>query len=476
MSEKKVSLSDAINIAFEYFTKGQFSEAETICRQVLAVDRNQPDVWNLLGASLFSKGACAEAIESVEVAISLNKDDEQYHYSLGYFLYRCQRLAEARESLERSIQIAPDFHSANLALGCLFVDLKDIKSACKFLRRAVSLNATDVDSLFNLGVLLIRHGNLDEGIRYLGKVLAIDVRHPGARLALARQYLGSAPMESAEMLAINWDDSELNIGQQGDRFIYQAIHSWCQGETKACEGFLDKAGSMLMVDRGYVNGYNNKTYHRYISELINFRKESPGYYLEQDNSLYFVGDSHCLSAAGLNIRWKDGIAHGQARLIMGCKAWHLSMSDENGYKNQFEMVLKSIPEKSTVVITVGEIDCRPNEGIFPLCNGNCEDMLKIVRKTLDGFVSFVETIAVDNKVELVYYGVPCKNEVFPSQQKRSAHMEMLVAYNSYLGSLAESNGRTFIDVFSLSQNSDNVFVDSTHLRPDFLASMFYSLN
>ena len=56
--------------------------------------------------------------------------------------------------------------------------------------------------------------------------------------------------------------------------------------------------------------------------------------------------------------------HLTARLIKGCKQWHLGNAFRNKFKNQFESIFCSLPKYSYVLLAIGENDCRLDSGII----------------------------------------------------------------------------------------------------------------
>ena len=54
----------------------------------------------------------------------------------------------------------------------------------------------------------------------------------------------------------------------------------------------------------------------------------------------------------------------EAFLIKGCKQWDLAKDGSNQFKNKLYSVFKKIPNKSDVILSIGEIDCRLDSGII----------------------------------------------------------------------------------------------------------------
>jgi hypothetical protein len=50
--------------------------------------------------------------------------------------------------------------------------------------------------------------------------------------------------------------------------------------------------------------------------------------------------------------------------IVGCKQWHLGNSFENEYKYKFRKIINSITSSHNILLAIGEIDFRVDDGIL----------------------------------------------------------------------------------------------------------------
>ena len=84
-------------------------------------------------------------------------------------------------------------------------------------------------------------------------------------------------------------------------------------------------------------------------------------------TIFHVGDSHCLSYANKAIKFQ-GLHHKVIpRITFGGKAYHLSREKEDIFKAITKANLDSLPDMSKVFVSFGEIDCRPNEELSFRC-------------------------------------------------------------------------------------------------------------
>jgi len=189
--------------------------------------------------------------------------------------------------------------------------------------------------------------------------------------------------------------------------------------------------------------------------------------------LYFVGDSHCLTAA-----WHTLTVHEQPRLLVpklvtGLKCWHLREDSDFFPKTNFENVVKSIPDRSQCVFLFGEIDCREGiiraveHGNYPDLTAGCTAVVDIYIQVLlrlvdeRHFTIFVQPVApVLNETRTF---VTEFNKVLREQVLRHDELHWL---EGVFSGLVKPDG-----------NFDTEFeLDGTHLNPSYLRLVEAALN
>ena len=87
-------------MAGQLYTRGQYAQAERVCRQIIAARPGNADAHNILGVSLAALGKSDEAIAELKRAIKINAEAPSYHANLGEILRQAGELDEAAEALE----------------------------------------------------------------------------------------------------------------------------------------------------------------------------------------------------------------------------------------------------------------------------------------------------------------------------------------------------------------------------------------
>ena len=211
----------ALEAGMRHHKSGNLRQAESLYRQVLAVQPGNPDALYLFGMLALDAGRPADAATQIAKAIKRRRKVPHYHVALGD-AYRAQgkpreaaacyrkalaldpkstaahfnlatvrhaenKLADAIVHYRRAIAIAPDLAEAHNNLGVALTDEGRRKEAGEHFRRAVALRPDYADAYLNLGQALRTEGHLDEAIAAYEKALELD-----PRLVEAHNNLGNA--------------------------------------------------------------------------------------------------------------------------------------------------------------------------------------------------------------------------------------------------------------------------------------------
>ena len=161
---------------------------------------------------------------------------------------------------------------------------------------------------------------------------------------------------------------------------------------------------------------------------------------------------------------------------MGCKAFHLASFEENKYKASVRKVLNEISPTIPVILCVGEIDCRLDEGILvAFKKGRISDLENSIELLVNNYVSFVQSLARPRGLSISFQGVPIPSIIQDSEKREDALllMKIVKSFNYALKKRCEAEDVFFIDVGSLTMgengfNNKKWNIDSHHLIPSYL--------
>jgi tetratricopeptide (TPR) repeat protein len=233
-----LTLHQALTRAHAHWTAGQASQAEQLCRQVLAAVPGQPGALHLLGLMAHAhgkldlaithlqaacdaqqapaaywanlaemcrqKGALARAEAAGRQAVALDAKLVAGWNNLGIALQETGKFAESRDCLERVVELQPASAEACNNLANTYRRLGRFDLAETYYHRALTLNPNYAQAHSNLAFLLSTQGRFDEAAAAARLAIDLDPRLVDAYLNLAdiemARHRGDASLRALDML------------------------------------------------------------------------------------------------------------------------------------------------------------------------------------------------------------------------------------------------------------------------------------
>jgi hypothetical protein len=219
---------------------------------------------------------------------------------------------------------------------------------------------------------------------------------------------------------------------------------------------------------------NDVIYHNLIDRLISWHRMK-GYLSYEDfaQRLHVIGESHSMSSNRLYIESLKGGSKCKVHWIAGCKQWHLGNPSRNQYKEQFERVLLSLPYASTILLSIGEIDCRLDDGILKhIKNHPSINQSALIKSTIENYLMYVYNTTYIQSHHVVIQGVPCPN-IDPTKTEKnelSIIIDLVKIFNHELSVKSKNIGFEFLDLHKLTDRGDGYSngiwnIDEYHLSP-----------
>ncbi len=186
-------ISGAIREALEQHRDGRLSQAETIYREILQIEPNNPDALHLLGLVAHQIGRHDVAVELINSAINVNSANSFYHLNLAAALEAQDNLAAAAECLRNAILLNPDFAEAHNNLGNVLRSLGHLDDAVTSCRRALQIKPDYAEAYCNLGAALKNLGQFENAL--LSYQSALEIK---ADFAVAYLNLGAVLQEMGQ--------------------------------------------------------------------------------------------------------------------------------------------------------------------------------------------------------------------------------------------------------------------------------------
>ena len=327
----------------EHYQNRRFSDAEKLALFITEQFPKHQLAWKVVGAIFGQTGRKIEAIDFQQKAIALNPQDYETHNNLGITLQELGRLEEAVGSFKNAITLNPDYSNTYYNLGITLHKLGKFEDASSNYTQAIKLKPDYAEAHSNLGITLHRLGKLEDAVASYRKAIRLKPDYAEAilNLSITQSYMDDLEAEIVSLqnvLQMNSDDYGLRL------VVNLAICNFLDGDFKESEKHLLVATKIQ--EQTSSKSKNERIYWRYLSNILKWHKNN---YLGVKNrknyhNLYVIGESHSLSSHHLCIQNSGVNFFCSAKLIMGCKQWHLCNAFRNQYKHHLETIIFALPK------------------------------------------------------------------------------------------------------------------------------------
>jgi tetratricopeptide (TPR) repeat protein len=168
------SVSEAMASAIAHHQAGRLEQAEAIYREVLTIDPDCVDAWNLLGVMASQTGRFDHAVTLIGQALRLRPEHAEFHYNLAFALQGQGILHAAEAAYRRTLEMDPNHVRAFNGLGNLLQQQGKLEEAANCHRVAVSLSPVSPEVHFNLGNDLKAQEKWNEAIACYEQALRLN--------------------------------------------------------------------------------------------------------------------------------------------------------------------------------------------------------------------------------------------------------------------------------------------------------------
>ena len=247
----KSTVDQTLDLAFSHYNFGRLSEAEQLCRLVLARVPEQIDAMQLLGTLLNETGQYAEAVQLLRKAIRQAPRHAHLHNNLGIALHRMDNSDEAVLEFSKALEIRPDFAKAHSNLGAALTKMGRLDEAVIACTEAIRLQPDFKEAHNNLGLALKKKGDLESAVASFRKAIDLDSEYAEALSNLGMVLIAQGRLKEAEQnlqravsLVPNSAEFRNNLGVVFNR----------QGRFQEAVDACEKA---IAIRPDYVEGHNN---------------------------------------------------------------------------------------------------------------------------------------------------------------------------------------------------------------------------
>lgn len=205
---------EAIQKAWQSFSRGERGQAESLCRSILApypehagalsllgilmaqsgrapeaVDLlgraaarlpNEPSAHQNYGSALRDAGRLSEALPCYDRALELAPGCAEAHYNRAVVLHGLGRFSEALAAYDRALALEPDHAAAHNNRGVTLQELELYQDAVTSYNRAIALKPDHAAAHNNRGTALLRIGRIERGLESAEKAISVRPDFPEA--------------------------------------------------------------------------------------------------------------------------------------------------------------------------------------------------------------------------------------------------------------------------------------------------------
>ncbi len=191
------TITQAIELAKQYYKTGQLAKAENIARQILHSQPQQPEVLHLLGVIAAQTQRHEEAIKFINSAIAIQPTSPALYNSLGQVFWQQKQLEAATQCYQQALALNPTFAEAYNNLGIIWGEQNQLESAINCFQQAIALNPQDAKTHYNLGLAFSKLGQLTSAIACYQTTLQLNPNYVEAYSSLGKVLKDRALIEEA---------------------------------------------------------------------------------------------------------------------------------------------------------------------------------------------------------------------------------------------------------------------------------------
>ena len=150
----------------KYVDEYRDTEAAEAYDGLLRLSPKRPDVYLNLGLALTKLGLFEQAFKTYDEAFRHNGDAARISIHRAITLMEMGESDKAFAAIDQLIEARPNYPEGHNTRGAFFMQLGRLPEAITNLRRAVELRGEFPEAAWNLGYLLLLHGNFVEGWRH----------------------------------------------------------------------------------------------------------------------------------------------------------------------------------------------------------------------------------------------------------------------------------------------------------------------
>lgn len=469
------------NLGIAYKRNNCILKAEQCLREALICNPGSIAVHNNLGNLLREQGKFFEAIKHLKSALKLSPDDKDAILNLGLVFNAQKKYDESEKYCQAALQLQPGNAEVWHALGVSLHGQGKSKEAAKKFEMALDLVPNYFEAINHLGISLLEQGNIPGAVDCFHKAIGIEscLKEDAYSNLCVILLSGFLSEDLTELIRLCEEALKALPSNSSWRIVtflmiaYQIIG--CDVSEKLVPRYIEEVNHIRDRDERWGT---RKAFFLLCSRLSDHRKSNCSNYecVKKFDVLHVVGESHCLSPAHSFVQWESRTFRIQPQFVMGVKMYHLARPQNDKMKSFIRRRLSYVPSNASFLFTIGEIDCRPDEGFWLAFSKGKGELESMIVTTVNGYLSWLNTELRKKIYTSVYIqGIPAPDYSLVAnilEKDKKIYFNMVRLANEILKRGTLSFGWNFLDVYQATVNSDGFSnkkwrIDKTHLSPSF---------
>jgi predicted O-linked N-acetylglucosamine transferase (SPINDLY family) len=183
--------------AFGLHQQGQLAQAETLYRDVLNMQPDNPDALHFLGVLESQRGRREAGLSLIDRAVKVNPRNPSAFYNRAGILRDMARLDEALDNYDSALALKPDHHAALNNRGAVLHDLKRYAEAVASFDRTIAMKPDHLDAHANRGTTLVELQRFEEALQSFDRAFAMGPAGAAAHFGRGNALAGLKRPEEA---------------------------------------------------------------------------------------------------------------------------------------------------------------------------------------------------------------------------------------------------------------------------------------
>ena len=300
--DSKDIIEQELNKAINFLGQNKFSDAESICNEIVKENENS-DAYHILSSIKLYQQEFHESINLVNKSIEINNENPGYYVTLGCAFSASKDYINSITAFKKSINLNDKTAQVHFYLGESYRKIKKYNDAIASFYRSIELSPDHVAAYMLLGIVYEEKKQFDLSIQSFKKCIDIMPDYAEAHLNLGLCYLLIGDYEngwreyewrkklfktSNDSLNKEWtgqslDNKTLLILEEGDENLIQFIRFARELHKDNCKIILQCSdASMELMGRQKwinevvaVNNFPEHDYHVHIGSLMKVLQCNP---------------------------------------------------------------------------------------------------------------------------------------------------------------------------------------------------------